>query len=272
MKRHPKQCIYFGSGSCKYGDSCKYNHGPDLRELLHKSLEEHKKKDNIIKMLNEKVSELEKDVEECLDIVVRSEMEQRLGGLEVDQSNMEQRLGAVEVSLEKITNILEKVTNRMNEDTLVCDDSSRELKFQKTVKNVSTATFICDDTTKEPKDQNTVKEDLVKKEIEFCVDIQRKLRMRINTIWKENFEQNRKMLENFKEDLNANFKRMTMEVSLPVNKFKQYEEEINNFNSECYKILNKKITKNDKTSIFKRTMKSNYEALIDKMIKIRNLK
>ena len=223
-------------------------------------------------MLNEKVSELEKDVEECLDIVVRSEMEQRLGGLEVDQSNMEQRLGAVEVSLEKITNILEKVTNRMNEDTLVCDDSSRELKFQKTVKNVSTATFICDDTTKEPKDQNTVKEDLVKKEIEFCVDIQRKLRMRINTIWKENFEQNRKMLENFKEDLNANFKRMTMEVSLPVNKFKQYEEEINNFNSECYKILNKKITKNDKTSIFKRTMKSNYEALIDKMIKIRNLK
>ena len=115
-------------------------------------------------------------------------------------------------------------------------------------------------------------EDLARREIEFCVEIQKKLRMRISTIWKENFEQNRKMLETFKEDLNTNFKKMTVEVSLPVQKLKKYEDEINNFNSECYKILNKKITKNDKTSIFKRTMKTNYEALVDKLIQIRNLK
>ena len=65
---------------------------------------------------------------------------------------------------------------------------------------------------------------------------------------------------------------MTVEVSLPVHKLKMYEEKINKFNSECYAILNKKITKNDKTSIFKRTMKSNYETLINEMIQIRNLK
>ena len=80
------------------------------------------------------------------------------------------------------------------------------------------------------------------------------------------------MLETFKEDLNSNFKKMTVEVSLPVQKLKKYEDEINKFNSDCYKILNKKITKNDKTSIFKRTMKINYEALVDKLIKIRNVK
>ena len=65
---------------------------------------------------------------------------------------------------------------------------------------------------------------------------------------------------------------MTMEVTLPMHKLRMYEEVINKFNSECYKILNKKITKNDKTSIFKRTMKANYEALINETIKSRNSK
>ena len=65
---------------------------------------------------------------------------------------------------------------------------------------------------------------------------------------------------------------MTQEVSLPAHKFNKYEDEINKFNTKCYEILNKKITKNDKTSIFKRTMKTNYETLINEMIKIRNLK
>ena len=63
-----------------------------------------------------------------------------------------------------------------------------------------------------------------------------------------------------------------MEVTLPIQKLKMYEEVINEFNSECFKVLNKKMTKNDKTSIFKRTMKANYEALINEMIKIRNSK
>ena len=65
---------------------------------------------------------------------------------------------------------------------------------------------------------------------------------------------------------------MTMEVTLPIQKLRMYEEVINEFNSECFKVLNKKMTKNDKTSIFKRTMKANYEALINEMIKIRNSK
>ena len=202
--------------------------------------------DNEVKMMQnepERVKDLERKVEECLDILVHSEIELRLF--------------EVKNGLEKITNMKNQnqvnesphKSNKMNEDTLACDDASNE---SKTVKHVT--------------------ENQVRKEIEFCVDIQRKLRMRVSTIWRENFDQNRKMLENFKEDLNNNFKKMTVEVSLPVHKLKMYEEKINKFNSECYAILNKKITKNDKTSIFKRTMKSNYETLINEMIQIRNLK
>ena len=96
--------------------------------------------------------------------------------------------------------------------------------------------------------------------------------MRISTIWKEDFEQNRKMLENFKEDLNSSFRNMTLEVSIPVHKVIKYEEEINKFNTECYKIKNKKFNKNDKTSILKRTLKTNYEKLMNELIKVRNLK
>ena len=84
VKRHPKQCIYFGSGSCKYGDSCKYDHGPDLRELLQKSIEEHKNKDNIIKILHERVSELEKKVEEVFDECIYPEVAARLVEVEND--------------------------------------------------------------------------------------------------------------------------------------------------------------------------------------------
>ena len=72
-------------------------------------------------------------------------------------------------------------------------------------------------------------------------------RERVSTIWKETFDKNRKTLESFREDWNTNFKKMTMEVTLPIQKLKMYEEVINEFNSECFKVLNKKMTKNDKT-------------------------
>ena len=262
MKRHPKQCIYFGSGSCKYGDSCKYNHGPDLRELLQKSIEEHKNKDKIIKefletlkILNEKVTDLERNVEELFDVCIYSEMEIRFAD--------------VENKVDYITNILpEKIKNFKNqnevnersneshemiEDTFACDDSSNKTEAQNTVNQVST-------------------ENYVRREIEFSVEIQRKLRERVSAIWKEKFDKNRKSLENFKENLNTNFKKMTKEVSLPLHKFRKYEDVITKFNAKCYEIMNKKITKNDKTSIFKRTMKTNYETLINEIIQIRNLK
>ena len=254
MKRHPKQCIYFGSGSCKYGDSCKYNHGPDLRELLQKSIEEHKNKDNIIKefletikILDERVSELEKNVEEVFDECIYPEVAARIVEVENDIEDIIKFLPPVKDSSNE--------EDKMNVDTFVCDDASKEPKVQNTVKNVST------------EDKS-----YVRREIEFCVDVQKKLRMKVSTIWREKFEQNKKMLENFKEDLNANFKKMNQEVSLPAHKFNKYEDEINKFNTKCYEILNKKITKNDKTSIFKRTMKTNYETLLNEMIKIRNLK
>ena len=115
-------------------------------------------------------------------------------------------------------------------------------------------------------------ENYVRREIEFSVEIQRKLRERVSAIWKEKFDKNRKSLENFKEDLNTNFKKMTKEVSLPLHKFRKYEDVITKFNAKCYEIMNKNITKNDKTSIFKRTMKTNYETLINEIIQIRNLK
>ena len=123
----------------------------------------------------------------------------------------------------------------MNVDTFVCDDASKEPKVQNTLKNVST-----EDKT------------YVRREIEFCVDVQKKLRMKVSTIWREKFEQNKKMLENFKEDLNANFKKMTQEVSLPAHKFNKYEDEINKFNSKWYEVLNEMITKITKRASLKR--------------------
>ena len=144
----------------------------------------------------------------------------------------------------------------MDEDNFVCNDSSKEPEIQDKVDIVSTEDDF----------------HYYSREIDFCIDIQKKLRMRISTIWKEDFEQNRKMMENFKEDLNSSFRNMTLEVSIPVHKVTKYEEEINKFNTECYKIKNKKFNKNDKTSIFKRTLKTNYEKLMNELIKVRNLK
>ena len=50
-KRHPKACIFFRSGSCKYGDVCKYSHEDDLKDLKEKVL----KQEDEIKYLREKV-------------------------------------------------------------------------------------------------------------------------------------------------------------------------------------------------------------------------
>ena len=134
-------------------------------------------------------------------------------------------------------------------------------------------TLACDDTfTKVQNKVENVSKESLRKEIEFCVDIQKKLRVRLSSIWRENFETNRKMLEHFKEELNIMFKKMTLGVSLSGQKLSKYEDLINKFNSECYEIKNKNISKNDKTSIFKRTIKTNYETLINDLINIRNSK
>ena len=132
----------------------------------------------------------------------------------------------------------------------------------------------CDDTLKETKDQNPLKnvstED-IRKEIEFSVDIQRKLKTRITGIWREGYDQNRKMLERFREDLNKSFQKMTMEVSLPVEKLRRYEDVINKFSSDCYDLNNRKFNRNDIYRIYKVTIRTNYEKLVSDLINVRNL-
>ena len=59
-KRHPKACIFFKSGSCKYGDACKYSHKDDACKCSHeeeiKDLKEQVKKlDGMNKLLHDQI-------------------------------------------------------------------------------------------------------------------------------------------------------------------------------------------------------------------------
>ena len=174
-KRHPQPCRFFRFGSCKFGESCKYDHKKQLNDKEH--LERIKQLELNNKEHIERIQKLEaneKKQDEKIQILEINEKEQaiKVKNLEIENKKI------TDLSIKQADSIL-NLHSRLNhlekEYVIILKNQSKEIIEQvnkdEEVK-MDEGTLECDDQTKsnEQVDENVT--DVSKEQFDLEVDIQ----------------------------------------------------------------------------------------------------
>ena len=217
----PKTCKFFKSGYCKFKEACKYDHKEKVtaEELL------------------ERLMKLEKQ-----NMILRSLNEQQADAIIV----LNERLQHVEIDCQIYSK--QHDVSKLDEDTLVNDDSSKKRKFE-------------DDVPMNSKNDTT--NDL-RKEIEFSVDVQKKINDIKGKISDNSPEDAKLISKDFQHHVNEFATKMKMKGE----KKEVFEKVIINFNVECNKIL----VHSFRTSIFRDKINEKLQVFLKELIDLKHIR
>ena len=231
VKRHPQPCRYFQAGSCRFGDSCKYNHkkqlnDKELTEIIKKLEEEYK----IINNLHEeRIKKLESENRRITNL--NEKQADTIMDLNTRMCHLEKEYVSILKShIKDQREETEDEDNRMDEDTLVSDDHSK---------------------SSPPESKEKEKNDVSKNEVE-AGDIGEQL---YSNLINKNLDQAKECLDNFRNGVNLIFGN---QKHLPY----QLKKVVNEFNIECNKIKSSRNTVYN----FRKCIADNMEIFITQII------
>ena len=246
-KRHPKPCIFFQSGSCKYDDFCKYSHEDETKDLKAKVI----KLEEMNKLLHERVSNIEKEY-----------------------------MNFLKKYSEDCTSVIDPPSDEveMNDVTSVCDDQNMKLTKRKRnneeLKVEDKKTKIDNDDLPTREEYESVKNQLsqryknsidgFQKDKVFCESLQHSIKEIVNKIDGRTIDATIKVIEDVKIKTNNSYKSLINHDG----KGDDVEIFMNNFNLSIESIKAKRINKKS----FKKYSTTNLQSIIEELIQIINSK